>query len=315
MRRRSAGLVVMLVALFAVVVVISAQVHGRRVVVGAARAAPVPGPPAVGDCLLDRTDDGGGWGHAGILYPALRLTPCIGARWGEVVSIFPGVLTAAASVTTTDSNGTTVTGNPNQSRCGKDVLTYLGVDADSRFGWSMLIGATAAIGPTTRQRISGQSWIACVITAVNGKTATSTPYTRSVKDTLTIRVLPPSFGSCSQLVVAAEFIAVPCDKGHRVEIFGVKTESPGEPRDTQAHLNASCLQLIGWLMRDRDPTKKGLLSVRAAASHQDTATGTFVEGLGVPGDSSKAVCFVEPVGPRQLLGTLFGLGSNPVPWR
>ncbi len=312
MGRRSAGLAVMLVAVFAVVV-ISAQVHGRRVVVGAAGVAPVPGPAAVGDCLLDRPGPDDGWGYgAGPLYSALRLAPCTGVRWGEVVSIFPGALTASTSVTTTDSNGNTYTGNPNQSRCSKNVATYLGEAAESPFGWSMLLGNSAAVGPTTRQRMSGQSWIACVITPASGTSATFTRYSGSVRNALTGGALPSPFASCAPFVVVAEFVAGPCDQPHRVEVFGISMPSPGE---TRAHLDSSCVQLIRWLMRDQDPTKGGQLAVRTAVAHIDPDTGTPAEGFSSNGDRSKAACFIEPASPRQLHGTLFGLGSNPVPLR
>jgi len=73
--------------------------------------------------------------------------------------------------------------------------------------------------------------------------------------------------------------------------------------------------LIRWLMRDRDPTKGGLLTVRTAVAHVDPDTGAPTEGFSSNGDPSKAACFIEPASPRQLHGTLFGLGSNPVPWR
>ncbi len=312
MGRRSAGLAVMLVAVFAVVV-ISAQVHGRRVVVGAAGVAPVPRPAAVGDCLLDRPGPDDGWGYgAGPLYPALRLAPCTGVRWGEVVSIFPGALTASTSVTTTDSNGNTYTDNPNQSRCSKNQATYLGEAAESPFGWSMLLGNSAAVGPTTRQRMSGQSWIACVITPASGTSATFTRYSGSVRNALTGGALPSPFASCAPFVVVAEFVAGPCDQPHRVEVFGISMPSPGE---TRAHLDSSCVQLIRWLMRDQDPTKGGQLAVRTAVAHIDPDTGTPAEGFSSNGDRSKAACFIEPASPRQLHGTLFGLGSNPVPLR
>jgi len=310
--RRSAGLAVMLVALFAVIV-INAQVHDRRVIVGAAGVAPVPGPAPVGDCLLDRPGPDDGWGYrGGPLYPALRLAPCTGARWGEVVSILPGSLTASTSVTTTDSNGTTYTGNRNQSRCSQNVANYLGNAPDSPFGWSILLGNSAAVGPTTRQRILGQSWIACVITPANGASATFTRYSGSVRNALTVGALPSPFASCAPFVVVADFVAVPCDQPRRIEVFGVAAPASGE---TRAHLDASCVQLIRWLMRDRDPTKGGLLTVRTAVAHVDPDTGAPTEGFSSNGDLSKAACFIEPASPRQLHGTLFGLDSNPVPWR
>jgi len=76
----------MLVALFAVIV-INAQVHDRRVIVGAAGVAPVPGPAPVGDCLLDRPGPDDGWGYRGgpsiPRYGSLPAPEPAGVRWSR----------------------------------------------------------------------------------------------------------------------------------------------------------------------------------------------------------------------------------------
>lgn len=163
------------------------------------------------------------------------------------------------------------------------------------------------IGPTSRQRATGQSWVACVITPANGQAATSARYSRSVRDPLDGGVLPVAFATWSNTVNAAGTLPGPCDRPHHAEGFGVATTSPG---DTQPGLDASYLKLVKWLMRTPDPTRAELLGVRALTTHPD-ASGTDVEGLGSNGD---ALCIVEPATDRNLHGTLIGLGVNPVPW-
>ncbi len=59
MGQRSAGLAVMIVTLFAVVV-ISAYVDGAKGVTGSAQVGPVPPPPTVGQCLLEQPGRFGG---------------------------------------------------------------------------------------------------------------------------------------------------------------------------------------------------------------------------------------------------------------
>lgn len=303
-KSRSAGLAVMLATFLAVAIL--ANVEGRRGVTGSA----VPGPPIIGACLLDQTDETGGWGFGKPPYPALHVAPCSGPRWGEVVSVLPNALTSSTSVLTTDASGTQVTDNPVQHRCDDSKFVYLGVGAVSRpqFGsWFLRTGDIAAVGPSAVQRAAGQSWVACIVTPRNGHSATR--YTGSVRNILVNGALPVAFATCSQLALGpAGILPARCDQAHRVEIFGYATTSL---RDTQAQLNASCLELVRSLMRNSDPTKKGLLRIRAFTTHIDLSTGATTEGLGSNGD---ATCIVGSFDQHQLIGTLFGLGRNPIPW-
>jgi hypothetical protein len=308
MGRRSAGFVVMIVTLFAVVV-ISAHVDGARGIPGSAHAAPVPPPPAIGDCLLEPTGRFGGWGFGETLYPARRVAPCTGYRWGEVVSVLHGALATPTSVNTTDGTGNPVTEIPNQTRCDRERLTYLGAPAgrSTQWGWELLVGTIAAVGPTSLQQAAGQSWVACVITPANGQPATSARYDGSVRDALNTGVLPVAFATCSNTTGATGILPGPCEQPHHAEVFGVATTTPG---DTQPGLDASCSKLVKWLMRTPDPSKSGLLRIRAFTTHIDQS-GAAVLGLGPNGD---AICIVEPAGDHNLHGTLFGLGVNPIPW-
>lgn len=292
-------------------VVLVARSNAKHLVSGSGEVAPVPGPPAVGECLLEKTDEAAGWGFGHPLYPGLELAPCAGPRWGEVVSVLPGALTAPTMVTTTDASGVEVSEVPNQGLCSRDLLAYIGVAAGPRFGWSTQIGTTAAIGPTNRQRMAGQSWVGCVIVPVTQGAVAPAPYRGTIRNALTVGTLPSLFASCSDLLTAADFINAACDHPHHLEILGVRTTSAS---DTQETMDANCRQLAPWLMRNNDPTMLGLLAVKTAAAHIDANTGVPVEGFGPSGDSAKAACWVEPVDSRQLRGTLIGVGTGPIPW-
>lgn len=304
--KRFVGFVVMIVTLLAVVV-IGASFNGARAVTGSAQVAPAP--PTVGQCLLERPGRFGGWGFGQPLYPALQLASCTGYRWGEVVSVLPGALAEPTNVTTTDNTGDPVAAIPNQSLCNRDKLTYLSARTgqNTQWGWELVVGTVAAVGPTSLQRTAGQSWVACVVTPANGQAATSARYSGSVRNTLNTGVFPVAFATCSTTIGAAGILPESCDRPHRVEVFGVATNSPG---DTQSGLDATCLNLVRWLMRTPDPTKLRLLTVRAFTTHTGSS-GEAVEGIGLNGDDA---CIVEPAVQHNLHGTLIGLGLKPIPW-
>lgn len=290
-----------------VVVIIGARIDGAKGITGSPQAGPVPQPPTVGECLLERTGEFGGWGFGGPLYPALRLAPCTGDRWGEVVSVLPDALTSPTSAITTDGGGALVTEMPNQSLCDRERSTYLGADAALQGRWDLLVGGMAAVGPSSLQRTAGQAWVACVIKPGDGHAATPMRYRGSVRNVLDNGVLPVAFATCSATADVARIVPESCDRPHRVEVFGVVATVSG---DTQVGLDASCLKLVRWLMRNSDPTKDGLLAVRAFTTHIDRS-GAAVEGLG---PNSDATCIVEPTAHGNVLGSLFGLGLNPIPW-
>lgn len=89
--RQRVGLVVIGAVLVLVAVVTGLRPH---LVAGAGQAAPIPGPPVVGDCVLDPvfgppmgtivTATSGG---AVPVYPAQQIRPCGGARYGEIAAL------------------------------------------------------------------------------------------------------------------------------------------------------------------------------------------------------------------------------------
>lgn len=312
MNRQSAALLVVAVALFAVIA--AARLGGTSRVAGSAQAERLAGPPEVGACLLTEPPVGGGWGYDGPLYPALPMGACSQTRWGEVVAVMPAGLTASTSVDVTDASGSVAVANAVQTRCADAETAYLGAGTLTSSDWFWDLGATAAIGPTTRQRSAGQSWIACVVTPNTGSAPVG--YRGSLQHVVLEGALPAAFATCAATVqdVLLEqagqngWFRPSCDRAHVVEIFGRNSHLA----DTgQSELERSCSQLIGSLTRMPDPTAGGLLAIRAISSHPDASTGTPVLGVGWNGAST---CIVEATGHRQLEGTLVGLGIGAIPW-
>lgn len=310
MERRSAGGLVLAVALLSVVVLAVVNSHGR--IAGDAHPAPIAAPPQIGECLLGPAPDQGGWGFGGPLYPALPVASCSGLRWGEVVSVIPRALTASTSTQTTDASGEKVTENSLQTRCGRDAITYLGGGPSGRAlfpGWSWAMGTLAAVGPTAQQKAAGQSWVACVLTAPTG---TSAKYPQTLKNILLAGKLPSSFATCTEAVELLDPQGpggqLPCTSRHQVQIFGSAVLNA---RSAQSQLDQGCAALVRWLTRMPDPSAGGQLTVRAVATHLDLSTGAIAPGLGSNGT---ATCIVQTTQLRQLAGSLIGLSDGAIPW-
>lgn len=218
-----------MVAVVLLAVVVLAQVHRDNHVAGSPAAEPVPGQPRPGDCLLEKPPVGGGWGYQGPVYPALLVGACRGSRWGEVISVVAGGLTAATNVNTTDAYGSSVAENPVQTRCAQAQSAYLSAGRpafEDWLHWYWQMGAIAVIGPTVRQRSVGQAWIACVITPDFGPTATA--YQGTLEGVVVNGTLPATFATCAATVQDVvpglggqiPITPVPCAQDHRVEILG-----------------------------------------------------------------------------------------------
>lgn len=163
MGRRALGLVVLGVVL--VVGLILPGVLGRSVP-GTAVRPPLPGPPAVGDCVLDdprSSPTAEDYAPAPVLL--VRTAPCDSTRYGEVVYVtLDG---DAFPVTTSDRIST-----PTPLACVPEIRAYL--DAPGRSDTEVL-GVAGLIGPSIWQRIDRQGWLACVVYGPRG------PYARTVR--------------------------------------------------------------------------------------------------------------------------------------
>ena len=307
MRRRSAGVLVIALTLLAAVIVPNI---GARAVRGFPVAAQIPGPPAVGDCLLTALSlMTGPDGTFGGIDPALG--PCSGSRFGEVVLVHDaGTLAAFAP-------GDRIT-NPQDDSCYSATQVFLGlpdplVDSAPQFSYWFPAdgGATMELAPTDLQRAAGHTWTACVVLAIDDQ-ARSLPYPTSARDAFSTGTPPAAFASCTDIADIAAFQRVDCDTPHRIEVFGYSGDLQGA---TAPSLNQTCTDLVTRQTRMPDPTAGGTLQIRPALGHYDQ-DGVLHVGLreSPGGFADVAICRVIAPDDRPLAGTLLGLGERPVPW-
>ena len=201
--RQRAGLSVIALVLVLVAVVASRQTHR---VAGSAQTAPVPGPPAVGDCVLDALP-GPGPGTTvtassdGTVpaYPAQQIRPCTAARYGEIVSV---IATPQPAVVKRDFDSTYLD-DPNRDSCVAAAVQYVGMTTQliQRF-WRPFLQVTFALSnPSPRQEAAGQHWAACIVAPQPSDSATDTrsaqQYGRSIRDALHTGAQRDQLGSCT----------------------------------------------------------------------------------------------------------------------
>lgn len=115
------------VVLICLVLVMTAVVAnlGTHLVAGTGQAAPIPGPPAVGDCITDPIEpswsesrsqsDQPGTTPSTYGYLAMNVSSCTGNRFGEVVSV---IANPAKLVVTSDGASSSTHGQqPGQLHC------------------------------------------------------------------------------------------------------------------------------------------------------------------------------------------------------
>ncbi len=292
--RRVKGVVLLAVVLLAAVVLPNLV---PRTVRGTAVLGQVPVPPHVGQCLLQSPQADGRRG-TGTSY---RLGGCTTQHYGEVAELVSDATIAARS-----------TGDLASANACADEDAYLGwaspVVATSRVDWRPIDLTVITMDPTPVQRAFGQHWLVCVVFPATAGTS----YTGSVHGALASGRLPSAFAQCLGWRSAAA-ATVPCDGPHPVEVFGTAELSPVY-RD-QTALDADCLRIATSAMRRADPTAGGTLTVSALPFHRD-ATGRKQPGFSVHPDDlgAGALCTAGVKGSRLLDGSLFGLGTNTLPW-
>ena len=283
---RIAGLLVVGLALVAVLAIAGLQAH---TVPGTAVPGRVPGAPRIGQCLLQAPpDDGAGAGQA------YRLGTCGATHYGEVAQV--------SQLTGADDAG---------ARCA-DPADFLGWSppatsvADVR--WRPIDVNVIMMTPTALQRSFGQHWVVCVVTPLISGSA----YTGSVRGVLATGRVPVAFAECTAGLYVLSG-SIPCDQPHPYELFA-SAELPVSFRD-QRGLDADCRVIAATATRLPDLTAGGALDVRAVPFHQN-ADGATVTGLpdGPSDVGAQAVCLIGVTGDRLLRGSLFGLGTAPLPW-
>ncbi len=315
MDRRWGGLLIIFCVVVAAVVVPAA---GGRQIHGVAQAAPIPGPPATGDCLTVAETDGWLQGpHPS--YRPQRLLPCAGERFGEVAAVITDRRTRvpAAPRIQTPADGSVLTDDPNQIPCSDASARYLGLTVGADHDWviasawsSLSMVSTAPSGPSELQQRAGQNWVACVV-FIHDPDGRSVSHSSSLRDTFTKATEPAALALCLDSSALASAQTAACDAPHTVEAFGVTTTA--RPGLSQQALDQSCHALVVQLTGMADPSGGGKLQIVAATVHGDSGTPSV--GLGKPDDDSGyAGCLVvSPVGHR-LQRTLLALGNKPIPW-
>ncbi len=322
MTRRQAGLLVIGLALVLVAVVAGRQTH---LLAGAAEAPPIPGPPVVGDCVVDSlpgpplvadptvTASSGGTVP---VYPAQQIRPCTGTRYGEVVSVIATPQPSAAKGD--DANGRYLD-DPNQDSCFFAAYHYVGMTTQPILGfWQTYLQFTMALSrPSLRQEASGQHWAACIValsvpaseTPPSARIPAPPRYASSIRDALHTGQQRDQLGVCLPVLDwNAGFTTGSCGRVHAVELLASGTS--GDRPVTRDQVESTCERLVRQLTAMPDPTAAGALSIQ-----------TFIEGTNsvpitthqVPA-RSLLQCGVTTTGHRKLRGSLLALGRQPIPW-
>lgn len=318
MTRRSIGVMLIGLVLLAAIVVPKA---GTQAVPGQARAAPIPGPPKVGDCVIDSVKSpwqGSGAGaHQTYANPSQRTEPCAGLRYGEVTSMIFDPTTPTVS-RNFDGSISSIT-DLNMEKCYRSNAEYLGLPMDGAAPnvffqyWfpNLMAGATAA-APTGRQLAVGQHWLACVVYLLVDSTPPSDislRYGRSLRNAVVTGIGRDQLGIC---LLAGDWSAGSqlggCRSPHTTEVFAYGNTGPRSVARTA--LVASCTQLVRRFLRRKDETAAGRLHVQISVTDD---TGLELEGGILPANSS-AGCGVAVNGSRRLNGSLLAIGEGPIPW-
>lgn len=325
--RRLGLLLIFLVLLVAAV----APNFSTRTVTGTAQAAPVEGPPAIGDCATDPINPD--WNNLGVksatagttvstyAYPTVGISRCQGARYGEITALIPRPTKPLVTMTNSLSgNGTDVT-DSNMDTCQLAGYRYVGITLTGGqptpllAGWSpLLVIGAAASTPSVRQQAAGQHWLACIVYL----TASTEPppvvdqerYDTSIRNALFTGQERDRVGLC---VAAADLNEgetgqIGCATDHQSEIFGLG--STGNRPAARADLQASCRQVVARLTNIDKITAAGLtVSMLATDMTQAPITSDSIPA------NTALTCGVSTAHHRILSGSLLALGSQPIPWK
>ena len=315
-RERAAGLIIVVLALMAAVVIIP-TVAGRTVP-GVAQATPVPGPPVVGECIAGRFDlswDMPGTDPAKYRYPELALNQCSQAHYGEVVSVIAAPITPKFDV---DPGGASMSiDDENIFTCSQAAWSFFssappGNAASILYGyWSIgLATSVVPMTPTVRQRAAGEHWLACATyltdESVSGGT-TLIQYQGTLRSALSTGAGRDYLGHCPTESDWNQMTSSACRRPHHGETFGVGGLLSSTSRAT---LTASCAKLVAQITKNATLTRDGRLTVDVQATD---STGNTVNGSNIPARAT-AQCGVSTTGGRLLNGSLIAIGSAPIPW-
>jgi len=320
---RQQGLVAIGVAVVLVAVVAGLRPH---LVTGSAQAAPVPGPPVAGDCVLDpvpgplmRAIATAASGGTVPVFPAQQIRPCTGTRYGEITAVIAAPKPAV--VKGDDANGRYLD-DPNQKSCFFAAMQYVGMTTQpiQRF-WQTSLQITSALSrPSPRQEAAGQRWAACIVTLRPSDPASATAtapapapasprYGSSIRSALQTGRQRDQLSNCT---AAVDWTGGPatdgCRQPHALEILAYGDS--GDHPVTRVQVELTCQQLARQLTGMPDPTAAGALSIQI---HIEDNNGAAITTPQVPAHSI-LVCGITTTGSRKLRGSLLALGREPIPW-
>ncbi|WP_111767738.1 hypothetical protein [Nakamurella deserti] len=281
MNRRAAGAAALLLAF---VLVLAVRAVGHPGLPGSATAAPLPGPPPVGACLL--LTDG---------RPAV--VDCVAPHDLEV--------TAGVSADATP---------PTLSQCDARTAGYLPpVVVDD---WLLPLEVRTTVVPAPPgQRSADRGWQVCAVRPDTGER-----FAGSVRGMTLETFRGDVVGRCSDDPTGP---AVPCGDPHAAELLGTTDRSYPDvdlggvylgvalnagsvPDAVGADLDARCTALAGRLTDSDDPTYDGQLDLRVQVL---TVVPTDVPGT----IRVYASCVAAGPPGRALTASVVGLGPGPLP--
>lgn len=314
--RRVLGVLAIALAVVVAVVVTRSQ----RPIAGHAVAAPVPGPPAVGDCaatpaglvvgefaLFETHRTGGTFPPA---YPSNDggSSGCAGPHYGEVVTVISVPVDVDIAKATGDGYALM---DPNMDRCYAAAAGYVGADAPADpTAWGVAVGINAAlIGPDDRQRQAGQRWAACVTFVVDGGATgavATVPYRGTLRDAAHTGNQRDLLGFCGDDASEGSSPGG-CARPHSYEL--IATTTTGDQPSSGADARSACVSEL-----TEATGIPGLASIGGLRTDLTTSAGDTVVDDAVLPPGTGLTCGISTTGGKHLQGSLRALGADPIPW-
>lgn len=297
--RRAAGIVVVIAALLCAIVL--TRIGGSRTA-GFASAPRGSTLPSVGDCVESLDDSltpaliAGGEGRVNGFDEALvRFSQCTTRHVGEVVAF-----RSIAAPVGGDVSDRSVAGQDDARWC-QSIAEQYAQHTIWRFrtddsDWEPSIGQRfIAVSGAEPHVPNGSRWSTCAVLS-SGLEPYEGSYMRSMADV----AAPPPFGRCRS--GWAVDVWVSCLAPHRTQQFGSRE---GVIADQGAVL-AGCRSLIRVMTGMSDITRGGELRVEVVGIDPPRPAS-------IDDGASWSSCRLSIVGDRPLVGTLIGIGDQPLP--
>ncbi len=297
MGRRVAGALLVLLTLVGVAVVSSAT--GIRLA-GTPIAVALPGPPAVGDCVL-----AGSTGPVAVTgstsSPGQSFGPCstagvgvIAGSLGEVVAVRTATRDRSVSTSPADCRPSAL--EYAGLRPSGDAWTVPGAPVDDPIRWTYSVDVETTWVMQVPSRPEASSWAACV-----ARPAAAVAGPGRLVNAFGGGALPGAYGTCWQSDdLSAGVQMVDCDEPHVAELIALGRTVGSLPVDAD-RARQSCVGQAAIVLRRADPTVDGTLSIRL---HPARARNGRLE--------LSPACFITAADDRRIVGSLVGLGPAPV---